>query len=172
MNEAIRLLKNPLSIEKGDLKMPTPIFVLSLPKSGTSTTYNYFNCDLGTLNGQLPTSVHYRHPIKVNTKRNDFDRRNKKQYPNMMIGTTMTLNVKLGLPLLSNPLELAKLATSTSTEISTAATVTVNLTETTILDICIHYGIKVVELFNKYVNITDRSLCTLLSRIVSANRRT
>jgi len=159
MNEAIRLLKNPLSIEKGDLKMPTPIFVLSLPKSGTSTTYNYFNCDLGTLNGQLPTSVHYRYPIKVNTKHNDVGRRNKFQYPNMLIGTTMSLNVKLGLPLLSNPLELVKLATSTTIEISTAAAaVTVNLTETTILDIYIHYGFNFFELYNNDVNSIDRSL--------------
>lgn len=30
-----------------DLKVPTPVFVLSLPKSGTTTMYRYFECGLG-----------------------------------------------------------------------------------------------------------------------------
>lgn len=36
--------KEKRSIPVGQMKVPTPVFVLSLPKSGTTSMYMYFNC--------------------------------------------------------------------------------------------------------------------------------
>jgi len=205
----IHLLKNPLSIDENDendkggggggdlnkykslelkLKIPTPIFVLNLAKSGTTTIHQYFNCGLGTLDGKLLPSAHHRYPAKVKVT-HKIEKEIKTKTPRahskinikflVQVGPLMSLNVKLGLPLLTNTLKLAKLAatqtasSSTSTETETVA---MNFTDTTIRNI-MHdhyntgtmlkrmrkkeiYDMNFIEFFNMHNDETetDRSL--------------
>jgi hypothetical protein len=68
----------------GPLKVPTPLFVLSLPKSGTTTTHEYFECGLGN----LTQSAHHKFSLRPNG-------------PERLIGPLFLRNVKHNLPLLS-----------------------------------------------------------------------
>ena len=140
----IRLLSPETRLSINDLKLPTPIFILSLPKSGTSTIHDYFNCGLGdvqnynndnndsnnsnnnnnnndntTLLPPLLLSAHNKYPTKVNRteilaryyninklsgryhSKRHFSSINSKKYL-ILIGDTMSYNVKFNQPLLSS----------------------------------------------------------------------
>ena len=140
----IRLLSPETRLSINDLKLPTPIFILSLPKSGTSTIHDYFNCGLGdvqnynndnndsnnsnnnnnnndntTLLPPLLLSAHNKYPTKVNRteilaryynimklsgryhSKRHFNGINSKKYL-ILIGDTMSYNVKFDRPLLSS----------------------------------------------------------------------
>eukprot|EP00537_Pseudo-nitzschia_pungens_P001041 CAMPEP_0172364056 /NCGR_PEP_ID=MMETSP1060-20121228/7271_1 /TAXON_ID=37318 /ORGANISM="Pseudo-nitzschia pungens, Strain cf. cingulata" /LENGTH=400 /DNA_ID=CAMNT_0013086971 /DNA_START=318 /DNA_END=1520 /DNA_ORIENTATION=+ len=77
----VQRLKDPLPVST--LKVPTPIFLLSLPKSGTTTIHQYFQCGLG-----IGASAHHRYPYK---------KREKLRY----VGATMKDNIENHRPLLS-----------------------------------------------------------------------
>jgi len=141
-----KLLKNPMA--RGDLKIPTPVFVVNLPKTATTTLHSYFNCGLGRLDGTILPSVHWRHPVRTNAtyikeleetvleKKGDLDTMGNvwryhpggvKKLPKM--GATMALNVKWGLPLLSNrPFELLRVAIEATTPPATATAATTTTT--------------------------------------------
>ena len=144
----IGLLSPETRLSINDLKLPTPIFILSLPKSGTSTIHDYFNCGLGdnvqnnnnnnnnnndndnnnnnnnnddntTLLPPLLLSAHNKYPTKVNRtailaryyninklngryhSKRYFNSINSKKYL-ILIGDTMSYNVKFDKPLLSS----------------------------------------------------------------------
>ena len=69
----------PLSI----VKVPTPIFVLTLPKGGSTTIHQYFQCGLG-----IGASAHNRYP---------YAQSNKLKH----VGITMRDNIKQNKPLLT-----------------------------------------------------------------------
>uniref|UniRef100_A0A7S4AIF9 Sulfotransferase domain-containing protein n=1 Tax=Pseudo-nitzschia australis TaxID=44445 RepID=A0A7S4AIF9_9STRA len=76
----VRVLKHPLPVSA--LKLPTPIFLLSPSKSGTTTFHQYAQCGLG-----IGSSAHYRYPFK---------KRKKLQH----VGRSMSYNLQDNRPLL------------------------------------------------------------------------
>ncbi|MGK3758058.1 MAG: hypothetical protein ACI8RD_010372, partial [Bacillariaceae sp.] len=118
------------------LKIPTPVFVVSLPKSRTMKVHTYFNCGLGARDCKLLPSVHPRHPVRKSVTwlmrldnedlEADFDQgQNKHRYRQKWydtiispkISAAMMLKVEWDLPLLSNrPFELLAASLDASKE--------------------------------------------------------
>jgi hypothetical protein len=89
-SQNVMLAKNHgLSIEQ--LKVPTPIFVLSLPKSGTTTTFKYFECGLGGRKENRHIVSH--HWMKLNSNSTSGRK-------SMRAGVCMGKNVEAARPIL------------------------------------------------------------------------
>ena len=85
----VRVLKKPLDPTSSLSKLKnTPIFVMTLPKGGTTTIHNYFQCGYGLQNNTY--SIHHLYPSI----------RNNKRIANR-IGTTMKNNLDQNKPILS-----------------------------------------------------------------------
>lgn len=75
-------LKHPLPVSV--LKVNTPIFIMTLPKGGTTTLHQYFQCGLG-----IGASAHHRYPY---AKQKKLER----------VGRVMEKNIEQGVPLLDS----------------------------------------------------------------------
>ncbi|OEU23349.1 hypothetical protein FRACYDRAFT_233521 [Fragilariopsis cylindrus CCMP1102] len=86
----VRVLKKPLdpTFSLSNKLTNTPIFVMTLPKGGTTTIHNYFQCGYGLQNNTY--SIHHLYPSI----------RNNKRIANR-IGTTMKNNLDQNKPILS-----------------------------------------------------------------------